>query len=296
MFDTLNEIQCCFCKVITKLDKFEDMIVNYAILSLAEHGSPPKDTTKSSCLCQNNKKNADNVDKLLECIDCKLVVCPKCIGTTDENSNIHGNHKLSNLADYINIESNSMSDQLKIYREVANKMSLNLKKLDKIEIEKYVKIEKDNLCNFYRDLKILIDKNQEIMIHCLDKLLKDSFKVIDNFKKEVKYFNSDSTRYCAIVEELCNYKNMTNKQRAKVLNIYNINSTLEEITNFNIEVNIKNQKLMTPELFMKKFIKITKNCEIYKNKMISFHTLIHKKAMKILEKGFESKINFYSRH
>ncbi len=36
LFDTSNEILCSFCKVITRLEKFEDMIINYSIMSLAE--------------------------------------------------------------------------------------------------------------------------------------------------------------------------------------------------------------------------------------------------------------------
>ena len=77
--------------------------------------------------------------------------------------------------------------------------------------------------------------------------------------------------------------------------VNNVNSTFEEIKEFNKEVDTKNEKLLTPELFMKKFIKLVKNCGIYKNKMMTFHNLIYKKGTKIVDKGFENKINFYSR-
>jgi hypothetical protein len=184
---------------------------------------------------------------------------------------------------------------MKNYRDLANKMAITQKKIDKVEIDKIIKLEKENISNFFRELKNLIDKNQDIMLHNLDKLQKDSYKAIDNFKREVKYFNNDSTRYCSIVEEMCNFKNITNKQRAKVLNIYNINSTFEEIKEFNKDVQIKTGRLLTPEIFMKKYIKLVKNCEIYKNKMLLFHNLIYKKSTKMLEKGYENKIKFYGR-
>lgn len=313
LFDTSNEIQCCFCKVITKLDKFDDMIVNYAILSLAEQSGNEKAaknpkganyntflnvTNTHTCTCgknSNDKKNPEFVEKLLQCVDCKQIVCPNC-----ENGEIintrHKNHKLTNLADFISNEADSLSDFLKNYRDLANKMAILTKKVDKFEIEKLIKSEKENLGSFFRELKNLIDKNQEIMLHTLDKLLKDTFKAIDSFKREGKYFNSDSSRYCSIVEELCNFKNITCKQKSKILNIYNINATFEEISEFNKDVDQKISRLSTPETFMKKFTKLMKSCELYKNKMMTFHNLILKKGTNLVEKGFESKIKFYMRN
>jgi hypothetical protein len=314
MFDNSNEIQCCFCKVITKLDKFDDMIVNYAVLSLATSDvqkSKPiikEEKIKSSyavntlsiCNCFDLKKNPEKVDKLLQCIDCNRIVCSNCISPEGEGSvtlaqSVHRNHKITNLVDYISSQSDDLSGHLKTYRDLANKLTLLNKKVDKFEIEKIIKAEKENVNSFFKNMKSILEKNQEIMIHSLDKLLKDSFKAIDSFKKDLKYFNSDSTRYCTIVEELCNFKSMPNKQKVKLLNIYNINSTLEEIKEFNKEVNNKVSRLLTPENFMKKYVNLVKCCEVYKNKMWGFHNLVNKKGMELIEKGFEKKINFYVR-
>ena len=244
MFDNCNEIQCCFCKVITKLDKFDDMIVNYAVLSLATSNVEIKNkkrensvTNLSPCNCNDLKKNPDRVDKLLQCIDCNRIVCSNCIvseeGSNTNGTNLHRNHKLTNLVDFVSSEADSLSNHLKSYRDLASKMAQLNKKVDKFEIEKMIKTEKDNLATFFKNMKTLLDKNQEIMNHSLDKLLKDTCKSIDSFKRDLKYYSSDSTRYCTIVEELSNFKSMPNKQKVMMLNIYNVNSTLEEIIDFN---------------------------------------------------------------
>lgn len=312
MFDNSNEIQCCFCKVITKLDKFDDMIVNYAVLSLATSDTqkfkpickqekiPCINTSLSVCNCFDLKKYPEKVDKLLQCIDCNRIVCSNCILSEVESSvklkpSTHSNHKLTNLIDYISAQSDELTGHLKTYRDLANKLTLLNKKVDKFEIEKIIKLEKENVNSFFRNMKSVLEKNQEIIINSLDKLLKDSFKAVDSFKKDLKYFNSDSTRYCSIVEELSNFKNMPNKQKVKLLNIYNINSTIDEIKEFNLDVNNKISRLLAPEHFMKKYINLVKCCEVYKNKMWSFHNLVNKKGMEIIEKGFEKKINFYIR-
>ena len=80
-----------------------------------------------------------------------------------------------------------------------------------------------------------------------------------------------------------------------MLNIYNVNSTLEEIKDFNKEVNLKLSRLLSTENFMKKFINLVKGCEVYKNKMFKFHTLVNQKGNEMVERGFEKKINFYAR-
>jgi hypothetical protein len=279
MFDSVSEIQCCFCKVVTKLDHFEDMIVNYAILSLVEQKFP-------AINCENTHlSNIDNVNKLLECIDCQKHLCSNCIDT-------HKQHKVTSLEDFIEKETVNLLDFLKNYRDLANKMNGLLKKIDKHELERIVKVEKEKVTNFFKDLKGVLDKNQEMVIHSLDRVLKDSYTSIDNFKKEMKFLNSDSNRYCNIVEELSNFKSMNNKQKCKILNIYNVNKTFKEIKEFNREVTSKNNKILNLEMFMKNFNNLVKSSCLYRNKMITFHSLIQKKLSIKLEEGYS--LNFFS--
>ena len=74
-------------------------------------------------------------------------------------------------------------------------MALLHKKMDKGELEKLVKIEKEKLNAHFREIKNLIEKNQEIMLHSMDKLFNEYVCYIDEFKKNVKILNSDSQRY-----------------------------------------------------------------------------------------------------
>jgi len=115
---------------------------------------------------------------------------------------------------------------------------------------------------------------------------------VDNFKKEMKFLNSDSNRYCNIVEELSNFKTMNNKQKCKILNIYNVNKTFREIKEFNKEVTGKNNKIINIDLFMKSFNNMVKSSCLYRNKMMSFHTLIQTKLSKKLENGYP--LNFFT--
>jgi len=279
LFETGGEIQCCFCKVITKLDKFDDMIVNYAILSLVEHKFP-------SVNCETTHlANMESVGKLLQCIDCQKHLCSNCLDA-------HKQHKVTSLEDYIEKETVTLIEFLKNYRELANKMNGLLKKIDKSELEKIVKAEKEKVGNYFKDLKTLIDKNQELMLHSLDRVLKDTHLSIDNFKKDMKILNSDSNRYCNIVEELSNYKTVSNKQKSKILNIYNINKTFQEIREFNKEVSSKNKKIINVDNFLKNFNNLVKSTCIYRNKMLGYHSLINSKLSKNVENGFP--LNFFS--
>lgn len=297
LFDTSNEIQCCFCKIVTKLDRFDDMIVNYSLLSISEMKffDKQKEPIKSLfCKCEETNK-IEKSEILLQCLDCNSIVCPNCIGDSNEIS-IHKNHKLTNLSDFISKEADSLTDSLKSYRDLANKYKILSKKIEKSELEKIVRIEKDKITNFFYELKTLIDKNQEIMINMLDKLLKDSYKELESLKREINFFNSDSNRYCSIIEELNNYKKLPSKQKTKILNIYNINSTLEEIKEFNKEVICKLENIVTVEEFYQKFSNLAKNCELYKNKMFNFHLLINEKGKRLLEKGYEKNVRFFKRN
>ena len=120
LFDNSNEILCCFCKVITRLEKFDDMIVNYAILSLSENFENTENIFKNNfgqlnntkCACEDIKKNPDRVEKLLQCVECKEIVCPCGLGNGNTQ---HKNHKLTNLVDYIKDQANGLSDFVKNY-------------------------------------------------------------------------------------------------------------------------------------------------------------------------------------
>jgi len=47
----------------------------------------------------------------------------------------------------------------------------------------------------FREIKNLIEKNHEIMLHSIDKLFNEYVCSIDEFKKNVKILNSYSQRY-----------------------------------------------------------------------------------------------------
>lgn len=299
LYDTSSEIQCSFCKVITKLEKFDDMIINYAILELVEYYKNNKvqqsienqkiETTNyihTQTNCYLNHKNEKLIENLLQCKDCEEITCKECI-------DIHKNHKMTNLIDYIDNEANVLSEFLKNYRELLNKMTILNKKLDKNELEKLIKIEKENAITCFKELRNIIDKNQDMVLHTLDKLLKDCHKNIDSYKKEIKTINHESQRFTSIIEEMCNFKNINNKQQAKVLNIYNINSTFSEIKQFNKEIETKISHINSYEFIIKKFTNLMKSCTMYKNKMQIFHNLIIKKLNKKLEVGFT--LHFYTR-
>jgi len=317
LFDTSNEILCSFCKVITRLEKFDDMIINYSIMSLAEQNpsgivkidKPEKqqklfqlcDSNSNFCPCSLAESNnnprlipSEKIETILRCSDCDKIMCSQCISVGNYAKNDHNSHKITNFVDYIHQEAIVLSGNLKSYRDLANKMAVLYKKLDKGEIERIIKLEKENVQKLFRQLKITIEKNQDMMMNCLDKFQKDAYISLDNFKKEVKYFNQDTTRNSAIVEEFCGFKNISSKQKAKILNIYNVKSTFEEIRDFNKEVHDKINRIMTPEVFLKKLIDSIKNLSLYRNKIEKFHDLIQKKIINNLEIGFEKKINFYN--
>ena len=67
--------------------------------------------------------------------------------------------------------------------------------------------------------------------------------------------------------------------RQYYMNIYNMKSTLEEIRDFNKEVHDKTNRILTPEVFFKKFIETIKNLSLYRNKIEKFHDLIQKKLI-----------------
>jgi hypothetical protein len=318
LFDTSNEILCSFCKVITRLEKFEDMIINYSIMSLAEQNpsgivkieipakqeklSQLSDSNSNFCPCSLTESNnntrqipPDKIETFLRCSDCEKIVCSQCISMGNSGNSNHNSHKMMNFVDFITQEAHMLSENLKSYRELANKMTILYKKVDKSEIERIVKSEKENVLKIFRQLKVSIEKNQEIVLNCLDKFQRDAYNSLDNFKKELKYFNQDSTRYSAIVEEFCGFKNFSSKQKAKILNIYNLKSTLEEIKDFNKEVSEKSNRIMTPDVFFKKFVETLKNISIYRNKIEKFHALIQKKLMNVVETGFDKKIKFYNK-
>jgi hypothetical protein len=294
MFEDNGEILCCFCKVITKLERFDDMIVNYAILSLAEH---PVQLPKSGVTVNQNNfckckvsLTEDKIDKLLRCVECNSNLCSTCLDNT------HEDHKILNYLDFLEEQSTHLNENMKFNREILNKMILVYKKIDKFEIEKLVKIEKESVGKIFRDLRSLLDKNQEIINHSIDRFHKDSLRSLDNFKKETKVFNSDLNRYTSIIEELLSlkFKSTTPKQRMKIMNIYNIDLTLEEIGQFNKDVVRKQYLLKSADSFTKNFAKILQNIFQYRKKCVSFHERIQKKLASQLNIGFEKKFIFFN--
>jgi len=89
--------------------------------------------------------------------------------------------------DFIEAKSKSLLKVCNRYTDLSSKMALLLKKMDKGELEK--------LNAQFREIKNLIEKNNEIMLHSMDKLFNEYVCSIDEFKKNVKILNSDSQRY-----------------------------------------------------------------------------------------------------
>lgn len=327
MFDSCKEIQCSFCKIITKLDKFDDMIVNYSMLNLCEiiqeknkdhinlnlnsNRDLNNNNINTSILIpafkaydkfnlannffsnKNNKdkacdctlfNNVNEIDKLLECQDCELITCKDCF-------NNHKNHKLTNIVDFIETKSESLLKTCKDYKDLSTKMAALHKKMDKNELEKFVKMEKEKINAHLREIKSLLEKNFEIIIHSMDKLLNDYVNCIDEFKKSVKVFNSDSQRYYNIITEFNNFHKVENKERQKILRLFNFNQFCKEIKVFNSSVSDKMQSLISSEVFYKDFLNKLKNIVAYKNKILKVIKLANEKATKGLSK--DNKVYFF---
>ena len=316
LFDSCKEIQCSFCKIITKLEKFDDMIVNYSMLNLCEIISEKnKDNLNLNLNSNNNNNNLNTsilipafkaydkfglglnsqnhngknicdclkfenvkeIDKLLECQDCEHITCKDCFYN-------HKNHKLTNIVDFIETKSENLLKTCKEYKDLSTKMANLHKKLDKVELEKLIKVEKDKLNSFFREVKNLLDKNCEMITHSMDKLLNDYYNSIDDFKKNVKIFNSDSQRYYNIITEFSNFHKIDNKERQKILKIYNFNQFCNEIKNFNQNVSDKMNSVISSETFFKDFVNKMKNIVGYKNKIIKVVKLANEKATKGMSK------------
>jgi hypothetical protein len=259
------------------------MIINYAILSIVDFNEKiNKHNDNNPILCEIYHKNSDYVENNLQCFDCKTIVCTSCIGN-------HRNHKMKNLTEYIDNEAIGLSDFLKCYRELATKMTSLIRKIDKNELENFIKEEKQSLKNYFNELHQQIDREYESLGQAIDRIASETLNSVDIFKKNIKVINSDAQRYCSIIEELNNFKKYDSKMKAKILSIYNINSTFEEIKNFNREIDLKNNKLISAEEFKQRFINKIKNCCLYKNKIKKILDMIEDKLKKIISKEVDIK-------
>jgi hypothetical protein len=339
LFDSCKEIQCSFCKIITKLEKFDDMIVNYSMLSLCEiiqeknkdninlnlnncnlNNENNNNNLNTSILipafkaydkfnlannnqyffginnnsASNNKSkqcemctkfsNVSEIDKLLECQECEIITCKDCFY-------IHKNHKLTNIVDFIEAKSESLLKACNGYKDLSAKMAALHKKMDKSELEKLVRVEKEKLNAHFREVKNLLEKNQEIILHTMDKLLTDYINSIDEFKKNVKIFNSDSQRYYNVITEFSSFHKIENKERQKILRLFNFNQFCNEIKQFNGSVADKLSSLISSEVFFKDFLNKLKNVVAYKNKILKIAKLANEKATRGLSS--DNKVYFF---
>ena len=331
LFDSCKEIQCSFCKIITKLEKFDDMIVNYSMLSLCEiiqeknkdninlnlnsnnENNNDKNNINTSILIpafkaydkfnlENNQKFFNNInqnklceactkftvvsemDKLLECQECEIITCKDCFYK-------HKNHKLTNIVDFIEAKTESLLKTCNSYKDLSAKMAALHKKMEKGELEKLVRIEKEKLNAHFREIKSLVEKNQEIMLHSIDKLLENYINSIDEFKKNVKVFNSDSQRYYNVITEFSCFHKIENKERQKILRLFNFNQFCNEIRQFNGSVADKSNSLITSDVFYKDFLNKLKNIVGYKNKILKIAKLSNEKATRGLSR--DDKVYFF---
>lgn len=336
LFDSCKEIQCSFCKIITKLEKFDDMIVNYSMLSLCEIiQEKNKDNINLNLNNNNNNENNNNnlntsilipafkaydkfnlannqnifgninntsnnkskqcemctkfsnvseIDKLLECQECEVITCKDCFY-------IHKNHKLTNIVDFIEAKSESLLKACNGYKDLSAKMASLHKKMDKGELEKLVRVEKEKLNAHFREVKNLLEKNQEIKLHTMDKLLTDYLNSIDEFKKNVKIFNSDSQRYYNVITEFSSFHKIENKERQKILRLFNFNQFCNEIKQFNSSVADKLGSLISSEVFFKDFLNKLKNVVAYKNKILNIAKLANEKVTRGLSS--DNKVSFF---
>ena len=300
LFDKCKEIQCSFCKIITKLEKFDDMIINYSILNLCEFITTNKNKTSGifnnsknpkflNSLQNNSNKNIceclkflnfNEIDKLLECQDCEVITCKDCLNT-------HRDHKLTNIVDFIEAKSETLLKTCNNYKDLSAKMAYLLKKIDKNELEKSIKIEKEKLNVFLKEIKNFFEKNCEMISLSMDKLYKDYVLAIDEYKKDIKIFNSDSQRYYNIISEFNNFHKIENKERQKLLKVYNLNQFMNEIKIFNENVNDKLNGLIGIEVFVKDFNNRLKNIFLYKNKIQKVVKLSNEKITKEINKNIK---------
>ena len=235
------------------------------------------------CNCKEFN-NIKELDKLLECLDCEVITCKECFY-------VHKNHKLTNIVDFIEMKSETLLKKCQEYKGLSAKMAALHKKMDKSELEKIVKIEKEKINMQFKEMKNLMDKNLEIILYSMDKLLNDYINSIDEFKKNVKIFNGDSQRYYNIINEFSNFHKLDNKERQKVLKLFNFNQFCSEIKSFNSSVSDKMNSLITNESFYKDFVNKLKNINTYKNKILKVIKLANEKASKRMTK--DNKVYYF---
>jgi hypothetical protein len=128
----------------------------------------------------------------------------------------------------------------------------------------------------------------------MDKLLNDYVSSIDEFKKNVKIFNSDSQRYYNIISEFSVFHKIENKERQKILRLFNFNQFCNEIKHFNSSVEGKFSSLITKEVFYKDFLNKLKSIVVHKNKILKVAKLANEKANKGLSR--DNKVYLFKSH
>jgi len=232
----------------------------------------------------------DKIDKLLHCIDCSKLVCCLC-------QIKHKNHKVLNIIDFINSEikfiklNDFKNDKNKTLINNLNSASSRINSV-KSELEKIIKEEKENLMKFFKEVSQMLVKTQELFLHNLEKLAKNAEKSIEEFKSDISQISSDSKRYVYMIEEISTFKTMTNKQKSKILNIYNLGKIFNEVKNFNKDLELKERNVVNSEEVIEHFRNLASTCGVYKKKILKVFNFINKKSTAMLEKGY--KLRFYN--
>ena len=96
-----------------------------------------------------------------------------------------------------------------------------------------------------------------------------------------------------MIEEISSFKTMSNKQRSKLLNIYNLGKIFNEVKSFNKDLEYKNRSVVSNEEVVDHFTNLANTCGVYKKKVLKVFNFINKKSTLMLEKGYN--LRFYNR-
>lgn len=280
-----KEVTCSFCKVISRLDNFDDMIVNYSVLNMVEFlessqkeedenqlniSNETKSLNKSGVnLNESNiysntcfhfpskmkKMSANEINKLLicpKCLELKCILCANtptsCVLNFDDEMEYKNEKSLKEPSEpkhpNLKVYSEFVDENFKVlnkvsknfYPEIISEMKKVSSKIKKEDFDDIVQVAKERVSQNYKLLKSLIDKQEDAVLKIIDSRLIENQDYLEYLIKEQKGVQYESQRYKGIIEELSNYNVMSNKQKLRLNNIYNIPSLILEIRKFNEDV------------------------------------------------------------
>ena len=257
LFLEKKEIQCCFCKIITNLDKFDDMIINYAVLNLAEY-----ETSNTEVNC----KHQNDLSKLSYCRNCKAVFCSEC----ESEKTKHFRHRVQKFGLYIEEEGTLLKQGEANWKTLGTMLTEFFAKSDRKFFDIFKKEEKKKFNDFFEELTHKLEEIRELSLKQIDKSCEDIFNLTENFKSEAKEFNSNSIKFHNILEDFTSFNKKSKSCKESILQIYNVNKTLQQIGEFNAATKKSVSNLADHDKLKKLLSDTISNRLIYKTKLEKF--------------------------